>query len=666
MTKIIDLYNDFVRIDLDARGGYARVADVVTHQEDGSTAHRAFKLMRHELGDELDGKQIGLQRFENELRILIGIDKDESAPSAITRIYDSGFVAVELSKKLHELQKGHNLNPNPNLEIVSTGKNFQKFLDVKSALMEKEPGRWLPYLVVELAPYNDSLLRQIHAQSGGDFLNLYELPVITIVEMALQILDVIDYLHKKLHFAYIDWKPEHIYWNEASRQLKLIDWNVTTPLNGGLAEKRTIREDIRMFCGAALYCSLALTDPEALTRPIGTIPSLRKDKPLVPVIPPRYWTDNPNFYQRDDILDEEIKQIVKKALDPSQGFNSPQELKSALVQYNEDLRKSGEGELINGVPYEAVQHYRRARSYIAASDFSFAIKSLKRAIASVRVAGASYQDAEQLLTTVQDLLKANEFKQRVKLVLDKGQWNDALGLYAETIALDPTNMLLKYELGGLQSLLDAESKLRRKNIFKVFMSPKQLQTTVEAAEDVVGSDNPLLNYVKEQLSYIKTVRTRFFQIGVGSATALFVGILALSFLPGGSGFSGIFPVATATLTNTPTRMASITPHAMTISPSLMPTVPPMAADTLEPSITPITVLGYGKLTQYVYPVREPNGEYIDIKLVLDAGQPVTVIDRKVIQLIVWYKCNWEIDGTTSEGWFQEKYIQFGPPPTATP
>ena len=87
MANLSEFYTDFCRIDLDALGGYARVADTVARQEDGSFVHRAFKLMRH----ELDGKQVGFQRFENELKILADITKDKNAPPAITRIYDSGF-----------------------------------------------------------------------------------------------------------------------------------------------------------------------------------------------------------------------------------------------------------------------------------------------------------------------------------------------------------------------------------------------------------------------------------------------------------------------------------------------------------------------------------------------------------------------------------------------
>ena len=500
MTKLGELYTDFFRIDLDAPGGYARVADVVARQEDGTIAHRAFKLMRH----ELDGKQVGLQRFENELKILVGVTKDNNAPSAITRIYDCGFVEVELSKDLHKLRhKNEKLPSSSSVEIVSTGLDIQKFLDAKFTLMEEEPDRWLPYLVVDLAPYDDSLSRQIKAQPEGN-INLYDLPVNTVVDMALQLLDVMDYMHKKLRYAYIDWKPEHIYWNEASRQLKLIDWNVTVRLNGGPGDKQTIREDIRMFSGAALYCSLALTDPEELTKPIGSTPTVPRDK--APRIPPRYWTDNPNFYQRDEVLDEKIKQLVQKALDPNQGFNSPQELKNALYLYRERSDKQVDKDISTDLPHDALQYFRRARSYIAAEDYAYASYWLELAIETAAKAGENYSDAEQLLDRVRDIMALDEVRQKVNPLLEKGQWKEALDIYAVAIEDHPKNELLKKEFDGLQGLVRAESELHNKGVLRLFTNSFRLKTILDSTKDIINPNNPLYNFVKQQYNQIRLVQ----------------------------------------------------------------------------------------------------------------------------------------------------------------
>ena len=671
MTNLVELYTDFLRIDLDARGGYARVADVVTHLEDGTPIHRAFKIMRH----ELDKKQVGIQRFENEIKILTEITKDKKAPVSITRIYDSGFAPVDLSLTMHNLHEDEKLSPN--LEIISTGVNLQNFLETKSTLMEREPSRWLPYLVVELAPYNDSLLRQIKPKSVNDFLNLYRLPVDTIVEMTIQLLDVMEYLHKKLRYAYIDWKPEHIYWNESIKQLKLIDWNVTNRLTGNLQDKKTVREDIRMFCGAALYCSLALTDPEDLTKAIGPTPTIPRD--LTPMIPPRYWTDRPNFYERDNILDEKIKQIVQKGLNPNQGFNSPSELKEVLMQYAEQRGKQNneQGSIQNNtdlmakLPVDSVQHYRRARSYIAAEDYSYAAISLELAIETAKVAGMNYSDAEKLLTSVQNILQAGEFRQKVMLAIELGQWEKAVTLYNKAIALEPTNTKMKKEYAGLQELIRSESKLRNKSLFRIFTNANQLQTILESTKEIIKPNNPLYSNVKQQLNQIKLIQ-------FSSIFTFFIIVLFTLGTTRNFKFFGLVPIA-ATTTNTYTvnplntstqTLPTLTPSAtvpvtstITVTSTLASTL--TATNTLEPTFTPTSVIGYGVLNvSFFYPVTEPNGRRIG--LALEINQFVTIVDKKMDREQLWYRCIWEINGSTGEGWILGANIQFAPPPTPTP
>ena len=653
MTILSELYTDFFRIDLDAPGGYARVADVVARQEDGTTSHRAFKLMRH----ELDGKQIGLQRFENELKILVGITKDKNAPSAITRIYDSGFVEAELSKDLRKLRhKNEKLDLPSNLEIVPTGLDIQKFLDAKSALMEEEPNRWLPYLVVDLAPYDDSLSRQIKAHPEYN-VNLYDLPVHTVVDMALQLLDVMDYMHKKLRYAYIDWKPEHIYWNEASRQLKLIDWNVTIRLNGGSEEKQTIREDLRMFCGAALYCSIALSDPESSDKPIGPEPKVPPN--LVRLIHPRYWTDRPNFYQRESMLDEKIKLLVQKGLDPNQGFNFPEEARNVLMQYIEQSNKPTENDQVAKLPFDAIQHYRRARSYIAAKDYEYANYWLELAVEISRKAGVHYSDAEQLLNSVRDILELDEVRKKVTPLLEKGQWKEVLDLYAKAVEVYPSNELLKKEYDGLQGLVRAESELHNKGALRLFTNPFRLKTILDSTKDIINPNNPLYSFVKQQYNQI-----RFLQLSGMFILLAFVLITSISI--GKYSYFQLLPAATISA-STPTLAPSTTPTLIdTLEPTatLTITVTASPTNTLTPTATAFTVVGYGMLdSSYFFPVVEPNGERLGSALA--RKQLVTIIEKKEDHGSLWYKCIWEVDGVSGTGWILADKIKIVPVPTAT-
>lgn len=647
VTNVADTYTEFFRIDLDARGGYARVADVLAHQSDGTFVHRAFKLMRHELVDP----RIGFKRFESELRILSDITKDKNAPVEITRIYDSGFAQVGLSNVLHELGEGEKASPS--FEIFSTGIEIQSFLDKKRELDDKEPGQWVPYLVVELAPYTDSLLRQIKPQSEKDQSNLYRLPVDHIAQMALFILDVLEYLHVNLKLAYIDWKPEHIYWNGAKKQLKLIDWNVNSSLADDRTTKQLIREDLRMFCGAALYCSLALTDPEDPDRSIGPIPDLPKN--LMPAIRPRYWTDKPNFYQREKILDDNIKLLVQVGLNPRDGFDTAKDFKRALLRY------VGQSDSYSSLPKDAVQHYKRARSYIGANDLSLAIMSLEMAVESASAAGRLFSDAEDLLRTLRDQLSADDLKKKAKFALELRQWNYVFELYSKAISLDPNNETMKTELKGLQDLLNSESELRKKGKWWFFTDSVTLKRILETTKDLVDADNPIYGFVKKQYERIRLSQVVGFISLMIVLIALLGSILKNTAQPPALVTNTFTPSQTSTFTYTPE--ATVTPLISTAT----ATVSAIGAtpSSTVPAITATVVQGYGILTvSFFYPVETPNGKRIEPAL--QGEQFLTIIGSQIDRGELWYQCMWEANGVRGEGWILGRFIQFSPAPTSTP
>src|SRR5215207_2254432 len=269
MNILGDLYTDFSLIDFDTEGGYARVAEIRTLQP-GLPKFCAFKIMRPDIGYTL-----GLERFEEELRLLLDITRDVDAPHAITRIYDSGYAPIELAESLQKQE-----TPRAGLEIISTGTDLKSFLDLRPKLQTSGAEHWLPYLVVELAPFDNSLLRQIYSQPQDDESGLFRLPTGEVITMAIQLLDVIEYLHKQHNRAYMDWKPEHIFWNGIEKVVTLIDWNVTTSLDDGPGKEQNIQDDLRLFCGAALCVSLTFVEPENPTKPIGPRPTRELDTPV--------------------------------------------------------------------------------------------------------------------------------------------------------------------------------------------------------------------------------------------------------------------------------------------------------------------------------------------------------------------------------------------------
>ncbi|HNN14575.1 MAG TPA: hypothetical protein PKL78_13530, partial [Anaerolineales bacterium] len=469
----------------------------------------------------------------------------------------------------------------------------------------------------------------------------------------LKMLDVIAYLHEKMQVAYIDWKPEHIYWNGPAQQLKLIDWNVNYSLSdtGKFTEKQLIHEDLRVFCGAALYCSLALSDPEDLERPIGPQPDVPKN--AVQPINLRYLTDKPNFYERAEILDDRVKLLVQMGLDPVRGFGSIAQFKNALQKLV--------GTVSAKLPREMVQHYKRARSYIAANDLTLAIGELELAVRSAKAMGITYSDAEKLLKEVQSKMEAEKLKRNAKFVLGLGDWKYVFDLYKEAIALNPENETMKRELEGLQDLQSSEASLRKSGLLRFFMNPFRLKGILEVTREVLNKENPTFAYVKNQYEQIRAVQSG------GLIGLVFVAAIAMWPLLRNVPVTPApnEPTVTQTMTLPPASTLTVTATFMesTATETSVPSETPSGPT--ETPVVPTVVQGYGILNvAFFYPVESPNGKRIEPALTLE--QPLTILASQMDRGELWYQCVWEANGVTVEGWILGRFITFVPAPAATP
>jgi len=61
--------------------------------------------------------------------------------------------------------------------------------------------------------------------------------------------------------------------------------------------------------------------------------------------------------------------------------------------------------------------------------------NLGAAVEAAQARGMHYPDAEQLINSLQDLLIADEYKQKADLALNQEQWTDALDLYEKALNL---------------------------------------------------------------------------------------------------------------------------------------------------------------------------------------------------------------------------------------
>lgn len=354
-------------------------------------------------------------------------------------------------------------------------------------------------------------------------------------------------------------------------------------------------------------------------------------------------------------------------MDPSRGFNSPQELKHALFQYIEKNYRStknyrsAEKDINTDLPYDAVQYFRRARSYIAAKDYVYANNWLELAVETARRAGVNYPDAEQLLNRVRDILALDEVKQKVNPMLEAGQWKEASDLYAKAVERYPANKLLKNEFDGLQGLLYEEAKLKNKGFFRLFTNLFRLRTVLNSTKDIINPNNPLYSFVKRQYRQIRLAQ-------ISSASILIVILFFASALTGKPNFSQLLP-STVTPTSTPSLPPSMTPTQLismqetTATPTITPTLIP--TDTLAPpTATPITVKAYGILfVSYFFPLEQPNGARVGS--VLEYKQSLKIINDTTDHGSLWYECVWEIDGVPGRGWILADKIKIVQAPTAT-
>jgi serine/threonine protein kinase len=185
-------------------------------------------------------------------------------------------------------------------------------------------------LVVELAPYNDCLFRKACQRPKSDLGRLYRLPVGEVILMACQLLDTLDFLHNKMNIAYIDWKPEHVFWSGVNRSVKLIDWNVTAPIDEHPGRNQNTIDDVRLLSGAVINTGLTMIEMP----PQPTTPEYRSD-PLLQ-IRQRYSSSNPPFGPAYKSLDQSILGIIRSSLSKP-GYPSPTELKNKLLDAASEL-----------------------------------------------------------------------------------------------------------------------------------------------------------------------------------------------------------------------------------------------------------------------------------------------------------------------------------------
>ncbi len=375
-------------------------------------------------------------------------------------------------------------------------------------------------------------------------------------------------------------------------------------------------------------------------------------------------------------------------------------------------------------PREAMQMYRRARSYIAARDIHSAIGMLVAAIEAAQAAGMKFPEAEDLLQNQQYMLTAFEYVENAEQSIQEGDWDKAFDLYERALRIDPDDQKSKDTRAQLRELLGAESileslgdglsgkserieklakiasaikngegvrklsgaprlkKMRaRYNLYQAAteldtvsllvrsLSPHftTLKEAIDSARKVLENNDPALQYaercLKQQQPFRFALPLLIFVIALGAALALWQPIsAALSPAP-----TSLPPPITETGTFTP-RPTQILPPTLTATPTLTaaptftPTLPSTTTWTpIAFSPTPAFTFGYVATSSGVSAVDRIDIPNGRVIARLSRNQVVKILEKRTSFSIDYYLCEWEINGLTGQGWIPVKYILTGNP-----
>ena len=128
-----------------------------------------------------------------------------------------------------------------------------------------------------------------------------------------------------------------------------------------------------------------------------------------------------------------------------------------------ELNKLSKSNELEDLPPEALQLYKRSRSFIATGDLAGAIKLLKYAIEISTGANIDFPDAQSLLENIENAYKADVFRKQAFEEINENQWVKAEMNLNIALDFDPTNDAIKTLLSHLRSLLIAQNLVYQLN-----------------------------------------------------------------------------------------------------------------------------------------------------------------------------------------------------------
>lgn len=185
------------------------------------------------------------------------------------------------------------------------------------------------------------------------------------------------------------------------------------------------------------------------------------------------------------------------------------------------------GATVQEVPVEAIQLYKRSRSFITAGDLQQAKKMLEKAILIAKKAGAEFSTAQDLLEHLSDALTAEGFKKRAFDAIDTKLWLRADAELNFAIKLDPTDEIVQTLSSHLGSLLRAQRLISRLEAdIETTRKRSEIIKEIHRIIDLTNQTTTLSTLWQEVVrllgEYENKNRTRFSQGMIGIVTVLVI------------------------------------------------------------------------------------------------------------------------------------------------
>ena len=141
------------------------------------------------------------------------------------------------------------------------------------------------------------------------------------------------------------------------------------------------------------------------------------------------------------------------------------------------------------LPREAIQLYKRSRSFISAGDLEQARQFLQQAISIAKDDGIDFQEAKMLLGNLESAQKAEEFKKLAFEALDAQHWAKSLDHLNSASVFDPTDDTVQSLVSHLQSLLKAQNLV--KELDAGFLGARKRSKTIKDIRKIIEATNEI-------------------------------------------------------------------------------------------------------------------------------------------------------------------------------